>query len=591
MKQNKIAQKAHDYQDFLLYNNKWYFRFSFPFMILKSVYLDSDKKGKRALITSLFIPGGADAFYGLYENLVFGLVLLIIYLIYFFTLGYQHLFGLISLSFFPMWIIPLFLKFIYLIYLYVTFRTSVFNIIKINKGESLAPSKIMSFFRTLRRKVQTNNKIIAHTYREGTRSTRFNLISGYLLPFLPFLIRKQVIKGLTILITITAYIVFMTTIGLQSINNMINITDFNGDRRQPLVYGIIAIIFSLYILFIYISSQTANMKAENAVLNKRKILTFKQEVEALKNNSAYKIMLFIPIIGALLFTIIPLVFMISLAFTNYNIATGVGINRFIWTGFASFKKLFDGGANFAAFTNVFSWTMLWSFFATLTTYFGGFFLALLIAKKTVKWKKLHRSLFVIAMAIPQFVSLRVMYSMFHDYGPINSIITSLGSDRVLFWSNVDTAKTLIIFINMWVGIPYFMLLISGLLLNIPKDYYEAAEIDGAGKWAIFKKITFPYILFSTTPLLITSFVANINNFNVIWLLTNGGPMGQGTGGVAGGTDIFITWLYKLTMYNLNVAEYDIGAAIGIIMFILSSVISLVIFRNTGAYKKESEFRK
>jgi len=591
MKQNKIAQKAHDYQDFLLYNNKWYFRFLFPFLILKSVYLDSDKKGKRAIIASIFIPGSGDAFYGLYESLALGLVLLVSYLIYFSTLGYQHLFGLISLSFFPMWIVPLFLKFIYLMYLYVTFRTSVFNIIKINRGESLAPSKIMSFYRTLRRKIQTNNKIIAHTYREGTRRTRFNLVSGYFLPFLPFLIRKQVIKGLTILITITAYILFMTTIGLQSINNMINITNFNGDRRQPLVYGIIAIIFSLYIVFIYISSQTANMKAENAVLNERKILTLRQEIEALKNNSAYKIMLFLPIIGALLFTIIPLVFMISLAFTNYNIATGVGINRFIWTGFASFKKLFDGGANFAAFTNVFSWTMVWSFFATLTTYFGGFFLALLIAKKTVKWKKLHRSLFVIAMAIPQFVSLRVMYSMFHDYGPINSIITSLGRDRVLFWSNVDTAKTLIIFINMWVGIPYFMLLISGLLLNIPKDYYEAAEIDGAGKWAIFKKITFPYILFSTTPLLITSFVANINNFNVIWLLTNGGPMGQGTGGVAGGTDIFITWLYKLTMYNLNVAEYDIGAAIGIIMFILSSVISLVIFRNTGAYKKESEFRK
>ena len=153
------------------------------------------------------------------------------------------------------------------------------------------------------------------------------------------------------------------------------------------------------------------------------------------------------------------------------------------------------------------------------------------------------------------------------------------------------AKFLIILINMWMGIPYFMLLISGLLLNIPKDYYEAAEIDGAGKVKSFTKITFPFILFATTPLLITKFVDNINNFNVIWLLTNGGPMGQGTGGVAGGTDIFITWLYKLTMYDLNVAQYDIGAAIGIIMFIISSVLSLVIFRNTGAYKKESEFRK
>ncbi len=215
---------------------------------------------------------------------------------------------------------------------------------------------------------------------------------------------------------------------------------------------------------------------------------------------------------------------------------------------------------------------------------------MLLAKKSVKPKILYRSLFVVAMAVPQFVTLRVMNTMFNEYGPINTVLMNWGliDTRIAFWDNLLSAKTLIVLVNMWVGIPYYMLLISGLLLNIPKDYYEAASIEGASKRQQFAKITFPHIFFMTSPLLITSFVSNINNFNVIWLLTGGAPLGQGTGGVAGGTDILITWLYKLTMQNNP--EYNLGAAIGIVMFILSAVISLIIFRQSSAYKKEEEFR-
>lgn len=441
------------------------------------------------------------------------------------------------------------------------------------------------------RRFSTFLKVSDHTYRYGTGLTRFQLIIGYVFFFVPFIVRRQFVKASTYLIVYVGYILFMLLLGARNLEAMVRLSSFVGDRRQPLVYGILTIVLSLFFLFTYLKAQVDNLTNENRLVNGEKVLTFKGEIEALKFDKAYQIMLFIPIIGALAFTIIPLLFMIGLAFTNYNIAREIGIGSFTWTGFNSFRLLFDGGSNFKALTNVFNWTMLWSFFATITCYFGGFFLALLISKKVLKWKKIWRSLFVITIAVPQFVSLRVMYAMFHDYGPINAMITSLGFARFSFWSNVMSAKILIILVNMWVGIPFFMLIISGLLLNIPKDNYEAAEIDGASKWQIFKKITFPYILFATTPLLITQFVHNMNNFNVIWLLTGGGPMGQGTGGVAGGTDIFITWLYKLTMYNLNVAEYDIGAAIGIIMFIISAVISLIIFKQTSAYKREEEFRK
>lgn len=434
-------------------------------------------------------------------------------------------------------------------------------------------------------------KVTSYTYRTGDNVTRMNLILSYIFFFVPFFVRKQFIKAVTYLLIYVFYVYYMIKMGATSLTHLINLNTYIGDRRQPLVYGILTIILTFFFVFSYVKAIRDTLKVENAIVNKKKVFNYKGEWEALKHDKAYIVMLIVPIIGAVAFTILPLLFMISLAFTDYNIAKQIGINNFGWSGFNSFRLLFDGGSNFKAFTNVFSWTMVWSFFATITCYFGGFFLALLLAKKMLKLKKLWRSLFVITIAVPQFVSLRVMYAMFHDYGPINTMIVNLGGSRIEFWNNVTIARILIILTNMWVGIPFFMLIISGLLLSIPKENYEAAEIDGASKWQIFKSITFPYILFATTPLLITQFVHNMNNFNVIWLLTGGGPMGQGTGGVAGGTDIFITWLYKLTMYNLNVAEYDIGAAIGIIMFIISAVISLVIFRRTSAYQSEEEFQR
>jgi len=138
---------------------------------------------------------------------------------------------------------------------------------------------------------------------------------------------------------------------------------------------------------------------------------------------------------------------------------------------------------------------------------------------------------------------------------------------------------------MWVGIPYMMLLTSGILMNIPEDLYEAATIEGANKLQLFMRVTMPYMLFVTAPLLVTGFIHNLNNFNVIYLLTQGRPLGVGLVN-AGGTDILITWLYQLTR---SFRLYNLSAAIGIIIFILSASISLSIYRRTASYRREGEF--
>ena len=132
---------------------------------------------------------------------------------------------------------------------------------------------------------------------------------------------------------------------------------------------------------------------------------------------------------------------------------------------------------------------------------------------------------------------------------------------------------------------------SGILMNIPADYYEAAKIDGAGAGKIFFNITLPYMLHITSPYLITQFVGNINNFNVIWLLTGGGPVDNlyyGSGSQAQSTDLLVTWLYRLTT-DQN-PKYNIASVIGIVIFVISAALSLITYNKTAGAKHEEAFQ-
>ena len=129
-----------------------------------------------------------------------------------------------------------------------------------------------------------------------------------------------------------------------------------------------------------------------------------------------------------------------------------------------------------------------------------------------------------------------------------------------------------------------MLQVTGILQNIPAELYESAKVDGANAVTIFFKITLPYMLFVTTPYLITTFMGNINNFNVIYLLSGGNPTPVGM--TAGKTDLLVTWLYKLTVDR---QYYNWGAVIGILTFVVLAIVSLVTYRNSNSYKDEEGF--
>ena len=154
-----------------------------------------------------------------------------------------------------------------------------------------------------------------------------------------------------------------------------------------------------------------------------------------------------------------------------------------------------------------------------------------------------------------------------------------------FLTDATWARVTVIIINLWVGIPFTMMQVTGILQNIPGELYEAAKVDGAGAATIFFKITLPYMLFVTTPYLITTFTGNINNFNVIFLLSGGNPVQVGNS--AGDTDLLVTWLYKL---SVNLKDYNMAAVIGILTFIVLATVSLLTYRSSGSYKDEEGFR-
>ena len=195
---------------------------------------------------------------------------------------------------------------------------------------------------------------------------------------------------------------------------------------------------------------------------------------------------------------------------------------------------------------------------------------------------------MIPIAIPQFVSLLLVSRALEPTGAINVALMELGwiSTPLPFLTDVTLARVVVILVNMWIGIPYTMMTFSGVLMNVPEELYESAAIDGAGPVRRFLSITLPYMIFVTAPATITTFVGNINNFNVIYLLTAGGPASLDYY-QAGKTDLLVTWLYKLTV---DQHDYALASTIGIFIFMIVSVCSLAVYNRTGAVRKEDMFQ-
>ena len=414
--------------------------------------------------------------------------------------------------------------------------------------------------------------------------------------------RKQIGKGIAYLCVELLFIFYMIfngagairgffTLGTNFTYNMhylngneVVTTPVAGDNSMlMLLFGVMAIMVVIAFGVMYFANiRSAYEGYENSVVG-RKLPTFKEDLLQLFDNKFYIVLLTVSLVGVIAFTVLPLIFMILIAFTNYDqyhTATG----GFDWVGFQNFGDLIGGTGLSTTFFPVLGWTLVWALCATFLNYFLGVALALLINKKGLKGQKVWRVFFVLTIAIPQFVSLLLMRSVLGPFGPIMRMFDATGFN---LFDNTNWARFVVIMVNLWVGIPYSMLITSGILMNIPADLYESARIDGAGKLTMFRKITLPYILFVTGPYLITQFIGNINNFNVIFLLTGGGPFGEaGYSDGAGSTSLLVTWLYTMT----GNGNYKLASTLGILTFVVCSVVSLITYRNSAASKNEEDFQ-
>ncbi|HDY8402206.1 TPA: sugar ABC transporter permease, partial [Klebsiella pneumoniae] len=179
-------------------------------------------------------------------------------------------------------------------------------------------------------------------------------------------------------------------------------------------------------------------------------------------------------------------------------------------------------------------------------------------------------------------TLLVFRLLFNGVGPINNLLNEAGFGAINFLSDPVIAKFTVILASVWVGAPYFMLLITGAMTNIPRDLYEASEVDGANKLQQFFEITLPMVLNQVAPSLVMTFAHNFNNFGAIYLLTEGGPINPDYR-FAGHTDILITWIYKLT---LDFQQYQIASVISIVIFLFLSAFATWQFKKMKSFKED-----
>ena len=422
--------------------------------------------------------------------------------------------------------------------------------------------------------------------------------------------RKQYVKSVLITIFEALVIVFSVvcssqyipkfgTLGVVKMASEFNpvtmkneINDYD-DSFMILLFSVVSIVIWAVTLVVWMSNVKHAYELQKMAERGEHINTFKEDLNSYRNENFYKTLLALPVAGVVVFTIVPLLILILVAFTNYDQQHMPPSELFTWVGLDNFISLFGGGGltiTFGySFVRVLIWTLVWALFSTFTTYIGGILLSLLINHKRVKLKKMWRTLFMVTIAVPQFVSLLLVRNFFADGGIVNTICASVGltdflrdvglisTSYIPFLTSPGWAHVMIILINLWVGVPYQMLIATGVLMNLPTDQVESARIDGATPVQIFRHITMPYVLFITGPALVTDFVKNINNFNVIYLLTQDvyTTTNQAlANSQAKEVDLLVTWLFRLTQEYYN---YKMAAVIGIVVFVICAAFTLIAF--------------
>ncbi len=377
------------------------------------------------------------------------------------------------------------------------------------------------------------------------------------------------------------------TLGTKEENLWLGIPGDNS--LTMLILGLFAIFLLILTGVLYITNVKDVLYSARQRAQGRPAPKFRDTLETAADRNFHMTALTFPLVGVAIFSILPIVFMICIAFTD--LGGDVVYPKLANWSFAAWRKILSLGKIGGTFGKILIWNILWAVVSTAVNFVLGLGMALLLNKKNVRGSKFWRAFPVLAYAIPGFISMLGFKYMFSQSGPINYYLDQAGLMRIFFLTNDASAKWwargIGLFVNAWITTPSIMLMTTGILSNINTDLYEAAALDGASPFQQFKKITLPFVIFSTTPVLIGQFVGNFNNFGIFFFLRSGVISNYADYFLASDTDLLINWLYKLSVDN---NYYAIGAAISLIIFLITAALSLTVYVRSAAYKTEDTYQ-
>ncbi len=263
-------------------------------------------------------------------------------------------------------------------------------------------------------------------------------------------------------------------------------------------------------------------------------------------------------------------------------------NDFGFVGLRNFRAIAASAPR--ALFPVFGWNVAFAFLTIVINLTAGVFLAVLLNNKTLRFRNLYRTLLIVPWALPSVITIQVWKGFLNqNFGVINRLLALLdiGSQPINWLNNHLAAKGALLVVNLWLGLPFMMVATLGALAAIPDEVYEAARVDGANAWRSFWGVTGPMLRSALVPVTLSSFAFNFNNFNLIFLLNDGGPPVPWGTATARGTDILISWAYNEAFRSQGGYAYGLGSAISLIIFVITLAVSLMNFRVTGALKDEA----
>lgn len=301
------------------------------------------------------------------------------------------------------------------------------------------------------------------------------------------------------------------------------------------------------------------------------VLLYLLLVKTLKTKHAIPVMLVAPaVLGLAILVVYPLIWEFRISFTNMSLKNFkdpqfVGLENYIQVFTEPVLKL-------TTFWQLLAQTLIWTVINVTCHVLLGMGLALLLHRK-MRGKGIYRALIILPWAIPQIIALLVWRTEFNfEYGSVNQMLSFFGIAPIAWLSDPFWNFTAMILVNVWLGVPFMMVLILGGLQSISPEYYEAAEIDGANSRQSFRAITMPLLRPVLTPAIILGTVWTFNNINVPFFMN---PNELET------SDVLVTALFREAFqYN----RYGDAAAFAFVIFAILLVFTVFYVRQTGSLK-------